>query len=43
VAVYSSIHTWKTFTADEVIDEKLGIRIPFAEIFPVDIGEQTTS
>lgn len=33
VAVYSSLQERTVFSADEVVDEKLGIRLPFAEIF----------
>ena len=33
VTVYSSSQTWQAFVGDEVIDEKLEIRIPISEIF----------
>lgn len=33
VTVYSSIHQWKAFIDDEIVDEKLGIRIPLNEVF----------
>lgn len=33
VTVYSSMIDWTTFTAGDVIDTKLGIRLPTSEIF----------
>jgi Uma2 family endonuclease len=33
VAVYSSLQERTVFSAGEVVDEKLDIRLPFAEIF----------
>ncbi len=33
VTVYSSSQTWQAFVGDEVIDEKIEIRIPISEIF----------
>jgi len=33
VTVYSSINEWRAFISDEVIDEKIGIRILIDEIF----------
>lgn len=33
VAVYTSLYDRTIFSADEVIDERLDIRLPFAEIF----------
>jgi hypothetical protein len=33
VTVYSSTYEWKAFINDEVVDEKIDIRIPINEIF----------
>jgi Uma2 family endonuclease len=33
VTVYSSIHEWETYTRGEVVDQKLGIRLPVQDIF----------
>lgn len=33
VAVYSALDQHKIFTANEVIDDTVGVRVPFAEIF----------
>jgi Uma2 family endonuclease len=33
VTVYASIDDWETYTRGEVVDPKLGIRIPISEIF----------
>ena len=33
ITVYASIGQWETFTRGDVVDEKLGIRLPIDEIF----------
>jgi hypothetical protein len=33
VTVYASIYDWQAFTTNEVVDEKVGIRLPIHEIF----------
>lgn len=33
VTVYASIYDWQAFTTNEVVDEKVGVRLPIQEIF----------
>ncbi|MFN8491206.1 MAG: Uma2 family endonuclease [Caldilineaceae bacterium] len=33
ITVYASIGQWETFTRGDVVDEKLGIRLPIDEVF----------